>query len=126
VAHYFNGPQVLAPAGSTGNKTLAGVWVQPGASRFCMQFVNEVLGATPTVDFQFQGSVDGGTTWTAVPYVTAASNTLATAAVTVTGLGATVLWMDLAVFSRFFSMFRCVTTNNTNVTYRAELYTEVV
>lgn len=126
MAHYFMGPQILAKTGSTGANTHDGVWVPSGASRFCAQFINEVLGATPTVDFIFQGSVDGGATWYAIPYVTAATDTLAVAAITVTGLGGSVVWLDLSGGSRFFSKIRCVTTNNTNVTYRAELYCEVL
>jgi hypothetical protein len=114
--------RVLAPAGSTGNVTLpagSGLQAKP-LGAVALQFVVEAVGATPTVTFKYQGSVDG-VNWFDVPYLTPASDTLSQATTVVTAVGATLLWVDRAL-ERSFKFFRVVTTANTNVTFRAELY----
>lgn len=114
---------LLAAAGTTGNNTGTGVETTNivEAAQVACQFVVEVAGATPTVTFKFQGSLDG-TNWYDVAYVTDASDTLSAATKTVTGVGASVIFLDSANGSRFYKLFRCVTTANTNITYRAELW----
>lgn len=85
------------------------------------QFVVEVIGATPTITFKYQGSLDG-TNWYDLIYYTDANDTLAVATRVATTVSAVVQWQDSGGGSRAYTQFRCVTTLNTNVTYRAELY----
>lgn len=113
----------LAATGSTGNNTHTAVTpADHDNAQVAFQFVVEAVGGTPTVTFKYQGSLDG-LTWTDVPYVPANTNTSATATQTVTGVGTTLNFLDINSGARLFEQFRCVTTANTNVTYRAELYT---
>ena len=86
------------------------------------QFVVEAAGATPTVTFKYQGSLDNSN-WVDLPYISGANETTTQATQTVTAVGATVNWLSTA-HTRFFKFFRCVTTSNTNITYRAEMYHE--
>lgn len=117
----FSGPTLLAPAGSTGNNTHAAKGASPGdSSKHAFQFVIEAVGGTPTVTFKVQGSFDG-TNWFDVAYVTDASDTLAVTALTKTGVGAYLVFVANPA-ARFYSQFRLVTSANTNVTYRCELY----
>ena len=113
----------LAATASTGNNTHTAVTAsgvrENGQVGF--QFVVEAAGATPTVTFKYQGSLDG-LTWTDVPYVTGNGNTSATATQTVTAVGTTVNFLDVNSGARMFTQFRCVTSANTNITYRAEMY----
>lgn len=117
--------QIMAPAGTTGNSasTDGGVEVlllgDAGYPQVAFQFVVEAVGATPTVTFKYQGSLDR-LTWTDVAYTTGALAASSQATQTVTGTGTTVNFLaDARLIYRFF---RCVTTANTNVTYRAEAY----
>ena len=114
--------QTLAPTGTTGNNTHTAVPASNG-SRFGVQFVVEAAGATPTVTWKVQGSFDGKN-WYDLEYVTDASDTGAAATRTATAVGAQAEWLDLAGGSRFYSQFRLVTTANTNITYRGELYVQ--
>jgi hypothetical protein len=111
----------LAPAGSTGNNTHSAVGISEGAERFAVQFVVEAVGGTPTVTWKAQGSMDGSN-WYDVFYVTDASDTGAASTRTATAVGAQTEFLDLAGGSRFYNQFRIVTSSNTNVTYRAELW----
>ena len=112
---------ILAPSGSTGNITGASTDSGPAPGPICCQFVVEAVGATPTVTFKFQGSVDD-TNWYDLAYFTDSSDTKATAAITVTGTGGSVVFLDTVNSGRMYSGYRVVTTANTNVTFRAELY----
>lgn len=85
------------------------------------QFVVEAAGATPTVTFKVQGSLDG-TNWYDLMYVTDASDTASAAGRTVTAVGASVNFLDVANGARQYTQFRLVTSANTNITYRGELY----
>lgn len=111
----------LAATGTTGNNTHTGVDSGPAPGPIACQFVVEAVGATPTVTFKFQGSLDG-TNWYDLAYFTDASDTLSVATRTVTATGASVNFLDTVNSGRMYNKFRCVTTSNTNVTYRAELY----
>lgn len=110
----------LAKTGSTGNNTHGAQGAEAFSDVVAFQFVVEVAGATPTVTFKFQGSIDGNN-WYDIPYVTEASAVESQAARTVTAVGAYIEWLALTQ-NRVFRYFRCVTTANTNITYRAELY----
>ena len=55
-------------------------------------------------------------------YMSASSDTGASTALTTTTVGATQIWQDTANGARVYSQFRVITSANTNVTYRVELY----
>lgn len=110
----------VAPVGSTGNNTHA-TFQLPNFEVLTMEFIVEAIGATPTVTFKFQGSIDG-TNWYDMIYVTDSSDVAATAARTVTTVGNSVQFLA-SPFSRRYKFVRCVTSANTNVTYRAEVRT---
>lgn len=115
--------KVLFPTGtttaSTGNSVELETIVQNGV--VACQFVVEAVGATPTVTFKYQGSLDN-VNWYDMIYFTDANDTLSVATRTVTGTGASVNFLDVANSSRYYKYYRCVTSSDTNVTYRAELY----
>lgn len=111
---------LLAESGSTGNNTHDGVAV-PGHEAIAFQIVAEAVGATPTITWKIQGSLDG-TEWYDLAYVTDASDTAATAARTFASPAANdgqIVWLSNPV-ARKFEQFRAVTSANTNVTYRVE------
>jgi hypothetical protein len=115
----------LASTASTGNVT--GSWVQlPGPGRVstvAFQFVVEAVGSTPTVTWKVQGSYDGLTGFD-VLYLTDATDTASAAAVTVTGTGTVVHFLNKGTgSSRSYPFYRVVTTSNTNVTFRCEMWT---
>lgn len=116
--------QVLAAAGSTGNVTGAAVDYKPpgdaGYAPVAFQFVVEAVGATPTVTFKYQGSLDN-LTWTDVFYTTPANAAGSQATQVVTGVGTTVNFLAVPGVT-FYRYYRVVTTANTNVTFRAEMY----
>lgn len=112
---------VLAPTGSTGNNTHTASDSGPAPGPICCQFVVEAVGATPTVTFKFQGSQDG-VNWYDMAYFTDSSDTSAVTTRTVTGVGASANFLDTVNSGRMYNFYRCVTSANTNVTYRAELY----
>ena len=85
------------------------------------QFVVEVIGATPTVTFKYQASLDN-VNWYDLVYFTDANDTLSVATRVVTTVGASVQWLDTGNSSRLYRYYRLVTSANTNVTYRGELY----
>lgn len=116
------GPKSLAPAGSTGSQTHAGTIAESNGSAVAFQFFVEVIGATPTVTFKYQGSLDG-LTWTDVTYVSVTTDTLATATQTVTAVGTTVNFLQNSGV-RNWNYFRLVTSANTNVTYSAEVWVQ--
>lgn len=111
----------LAPTGSTGNATHPAIGVGGGADKVAVQLVVEVAGGTPTITWKVQGSLDG-VNWYDVEYVTDATDTGAAATRTATAVGAQTEWLDLAGSSRFYNQYRLVTSSNTNITYRGELY----
>lgn len=116
------GPYALAPAGSTGNNTHAAVQANQGARSVAIEFIIESVGATPTITYKLQGTFDG-VNWFDLITVPANSDTAAVSP-TQTAVGDYVGYVDL-VGGRFASQWRLVTSANTNVTYHANLYTEV-
>jgi len=111
---------LLAAAGSTGNNTHAAVKIGADYMALAFQFVVEAVGATPTVTWKFQGSPDG-TNWYDIAYITDATDTVAVATIVSTATGGKIVFLANAT-SRKYKYFRCVTSANTNVTYRAEIY----
>lgn len=118
---------ILAPTGSTGNNTHASAVAPESAEEFVFKFVVEAVGATPTVTYKFQGSPDTGdvndanAAWFDVLYTTDATDTAAVATRAATAVGSQVEYLDHPEM-RTYRRFRCVTSANTNVTYRAEVY----
>lgn len=122
------GPFPLAATGTTGNVTGAAVQANQGARSVGLEFIVEVAGATPTVSYKLQGTMDTSAappaaSWFDIIMVPSSSDTAAITG-TVTAVGTTFSSID-AVGLRFANQFRLVTSANTNVTYRANLYTEV-
>jgi hypothetical protein len=117
----YDGPHLLAPKASTGSNTHAGFRADLSSDNLIVQFVVEAIGATPTVTWKIQGSMDSpdGVTgnWYDCGYFTDAVVTDAVAARTATAVGAQVEFLN-----RPFKWFRLVTSANTNVTYHGELY----
>lgn len=116
-------PHPLAATGTTGNNTHDPVGCS-NALRVAAQFVVEATGATPTVTWKVQGSLDG-VNWYDLEYVTDSSDTGAAATRTATAVGTQTEWVDLAGNGRFFHFVRLVTSANTNITYRGELYLHI-
>jgi hypothetical protein len=119
---------IVAPKGSTGANTHASVAVPEVFESICLNFVVEVAGATPTVTYKFQGSIDpletsdANSTWTDIDYVLpGTADTLANATRARTAVGGDPIWLARGVSARFWRKIRLVTSSNTNVTYRAEL-----
>lgn len=117
------GRKPLAATGSTGNNTHDSVEVIPGlGDQIGFQFAVEAVGATPTVTFTYQGSFDNVNFYN-IPYVLTTTAVEAVAGIAVTTVGTSIQWLALSNV-RQFRFYRCVTTANTNVTYRAELWCE--
>jgi hypothetical protein len=113
---------MLAPAGSTGNITGPAVDGTASSGAIAFQFVVEAAGATPTVTYKYQGSLDG-VNWYDEFYGTDSTNVSATTTRTMTAVGAQVAFHDTdGGDSRAYAKFRVVVTANTNVTFRAEMY----
>lgn len=115
--------QYLAAAGTTGNNT--GDWValktNQDVEAVACQFVVEAAGATPTVTWKIQGSLDATNAYD-LSYVTDSTDTAATATRQATATGAQVNFLNKGPGeSRAYKYFRVVTTSNTNITYRCEL-----
>lgn len=116
--------QYLAAAGSTGNVT--GSWVAlytaDDVEAIGFQFVVEAAGATPTVTWKIQGSLDGTNAYD-LSYITDATDTAATATRTATAAGAQVNFLNKGTGeSRAYKYYRVVTTSNTNITFRCEMW----
>lgn len=112
----------VAPAGSTGNNNHTAVSASPSAKAVALEFNVEAVGATPTVTYALQGSLQdtpGANDWESIALIPAGSDTAASTRV-VTAAGRTINHVSQAP-SRFFKKFRLVTTANTNVTYSANL-----
>lgn len=119
--------QYLAATATTGNNT--GAWIalpsNDDVEAVACQFVVEAVGATPTVTWKIQGSLDGTNAYD-LAYVTDSTDTSATATRTATAVGAQVNFLNKGPGeSRAYKYYRVVTTSNTNVTYRCELYAYV-
>lgn len=124
--------QLIAPVGSTGNNTHTGVPVGQAVDRVGLNFVIEAIGATPTVTFKLQGALflpraefaagptlPGANDWFDIMLLPSDSDTGAvTQTKTAVGAFASTIRLDRDLFTHA----RLVTTANTNVTYRAELW----
>ena len=114
----------LAATGSTGNVTGNAVMLKmvgdAGLTGVGFQFVIEAVGATPTVTWKYQGSLDG-VTWADLVYTTTANAAGSQSTQTQTATG-TYINFAAAPATLMYSYYRVVTTANTNVTFRAELY----
>jgi hypothetical protein len=116
----FDGPGYLAPAGSTGNNTHPSFHAGSDYSALIVQFVVEATGATPTVTWKVQGSLDN-VDFFDLAYITDATDTLSVATRTVTSVSKQVNFLANPG-ARRYKYYRLVTSANTNVTYRGEIY----
>ncbi|HEY6019306.1 MAG TPA: hypothetical protein VIY48_05195 [Candidatus Paceibacterota bacterium] len=114
----ISGPTYLAPTGTTGNNTHAGVNVNP-SDRIGIAFVIEAVGATPTVTFAINGSQDGVNWVTAAIVAAATPGTVATTSGALTTVGQFHFFLPDPTFYKYL---RVVSSANTNVTYRVEQY----
>lgn len=110
----------LTATGQTGNNTHTAVELADENGQVGWEFVVEAVGATPTVTWKVQGSLDG-TNFYDCAYVTDATDTVSAATRTATAVGRQVAWLSLSEV-RFYRHLRLVTSLNTNVTYSATLY----
>lgn len=110
----------LAPAGSTGNNSHSSLFVGGSYQALGIQFEVTAVGATPTVTWKAQGSLDG-VNWVDLAYITDATDTVATATRTATAVGIQVAFLSNPV-ARKYDYIRLVTSANTNVTYKASLF----
>jgi hypothetical protein len=106
-------------ATSTGNNTHTAVRTDANET---VAFEMEVtaIGATPTVTWKIQGSMDGTSFWD-VAYVTDANDTVAVAGRTMTTVSSQIQFLSNPV-ARRYKFYRLVTSANTNVTYRARAH----
>ena len=111
-----------AQPGSTGTTAGSTIRAEGGYVAMGFQFTVEAVGATPTLTYRWEGSLDG-TVWKPVAYITDASDTLAVTDRTVTAVGTEVLFLANPV-ARRYRYFRLVVTANTNVTYSAKLFAD--
>jgi hypothetical protein len=116
----FDGPHYSHPVGSTGNSTGSSVSIGANYQAIAMVFTVSAIGATPTVTWKFQGSIDG-TNWFDVAYITDAVDTLSVATEVDTTVSQSVHFLANPS-ARKYKFFRCVTSANTNVTYNSAIY----
>lgn len=114
------GPIFLAATGSTGTPTSAALAVGAEIDKLGVEGIVEAIGATPTITWKIQCSIDNAANWFDAPYVTPASDALSQVPITRTTVGADQLWIDLT--NRQITHVRLVVTANTNVTFRVEAY----
>lgn len=119
----ISGPYTLAATGQTGNNTHTGIDIGPYASgRVCVNFIVEAIGATPTVTFKLQGAMNDTTlAYADIATVDSNADTIVTTK-TVTAVGQFPVFVNSGPVDRFYRFYRLVTSANTNVTYRAELW----
>lgn len=117
---FFSEINYLAPKGTTGNVLGSAVQGIPDYYAAGFQFVVEAAGATPTITFTVQGSLDN-ITWSDITYLPAGSDTASVAPQTVTAVGTTVFFLDDPSGARFYKYWRLNPTANTNITFRCEM-----
>jgi hypothetical protein len=122
---------LTAPSGSTGNNTHQSIGISQVSSRIAATLIVEAVGATPTITWKVQVSMDdtsvtdANSTWFDLLYVTPTTNdTAVTTARVVTAVGLDVVFPDTFYDARFWRKVRLVTSSNTNVTYRGELVSQ--
>ena len=116
------GPVTLHATGTTGTGSGTSVG-NLAAADVAVGFVVEAVGATPTITFRLQGSVDG-TNWSDVKATDAEGTSAVSHTKTSTGV-VIVHPQENASPMRWFPFYRVNVTANTNVTYRASLYAKL-
>lgn len=122
---HMNGPRTLHADGSTGTGTGSELTLGTldGGSPFdqvvAVQVEVTAVGATPTMTFQLEGTLDG-TNWFAVARYSESSDTVDVTAVTVTAVSRTVKYVD--TIKRPLLKLRVNVTANTNVTFNAKAW----
>jgi hypothetical protein len=111
-------PIPLAPTGSTGNNTHITTNMPDMYEGLALEMIVTAVGATPTITYKYQGSLDG-TNWYDMAYITDASDTVSVATRVMTAVARQVSFMSNPL-ARNYVFVRLVTSANTNVTYRAE------
>lgn len=123
----FVGPLALANTGSTGNNTHNSVSCSPAANKTSLIFIVEAVGATPTVTFKFQGTLDPNSVtdanaqWADLALLPIGSETVTAAPTAVTAVGNSIFYIAQS-HTRFVRRVRVITSANTNVTYSAQLH----
>ena len=118
----------LALPGQTGNNTHQSVGLTNGAQAVCVEFRVTAIGATPTVTYIIQGSMDEPTVadassnWNTVLVYPVGSDTGTAAPSAVTTVSSALHFFGV---TRFFKKVRIVTSANTNVTYEAKLHEQL-
>ena len=122
------GPHIMAPVGSTGNNTHASVNVHPSPDKLAAVLVVEAVGATPTITVKVQGTMDsatdGSANWFDLAVQEPGSDTATATPSAKTAVGSYPLYLSNAHL-KFVRRVRIVTSANTNVTYRGELYQHI-
>jgi len=117
--------QLAAPAGSTGNNTHQSVGLSQLAIAVCLEFRVTAVGATPTITYIIQGSLDEVTVddadsnWVSLLVYPAASDTGTASPAAVTVVNSFLHYLGS---TRFAKKIRIVTSANTNVTYEASVH----
>lgn len=111
----------LAAKGSTGTGRKSAFLGSVDPKRIAVEVEVEAVGATPSMTFTVQGSMDGST-WTDMQYVTLDSSVAASkAGIAVTTVGKTVVFVD-GLDKRFPHFIAVNVSANTNVTFSARAY----
>jgi hypothetical protein len=118
----------LAPKGSTGNGSFA-IGGMDSAAAVCLEFQVEAVGATPTITYKLQGSVNVRPDDPNPPteffedleLVFTDTATTHVKTDTKTATGTFVYWVE-GLLPRAFRRYQLVTSANTNVTYSARLH----
>lgn len=106
----------------TGRGSVAGLEnILPGGAKALVEFEVEAQGATPTITFTVQGSLDG-TTFFDIAYVDGdATVAQSKAAKVVTTISKTFVFVD-GLDKRFFKALAVNVSANTNTTFSARLH----
>lgn len=111
----------LAAKGTTGLGRKSAAQVEGLGRRLAIEFEVEAVGATPTVTYTVQGSLDG-TNWFDLQYVTEDSAVAAAkTAIVTTAVSKKFVYLD-GLDKRFFRHVAVNVTANTNVTYSARVH----
>ena len=120
--------KTLAPKGSTGTGSFA-IGGMDSAGAVCLEFQIEAAGATPTITYKLQGSVnvrpdDPNPPTEFFEDLELLQTDTATAHLktdTKTAVGTYIYWVE-GLLPRAFRRYQLVTSANTNVTYSARLH----
>lgn len=122
----MTGPLTLAPSGSTGNNTHTGIFSPSAEDTFAVVLKAEAVGATPTITWKVQGSFTGGSNageWQDIQLLPTNTDTSAGTITLASPVANDTSFAHCSLASsRFFRYYRLVTSANTNVTYRADIY----